>query len=126
MLSFFIDSVITSSSTIKEDLMNTQITFRHFKGSLELQSYIKDLVAKLGKFNDSITGAHIILESKKKNILRAEIILSVLDKSICVSCEEDNIRKAVDKAYFKAERQLKKENQKLKGHRAQKLTEIPG
>ena len=105
--------------------MNVQVTSRHFKGSLELQSYVKDLVAKLGKFNDSLTGAHVILEAEKKNIRRAEIILSVFDKSVCVSCEEENMRKAVDKAYFKAERQLKKENQKLKGHRSQKLTGIP-
>ncbi len=103
--------------------MNIQITSRHFKSSSELKDNIKEMVNKLSKFYDSITAVHVILDAEKKNIRHAEIIVNVRDKSICVSNEADNMRKAVEKAFDKAGRQLKKENQKLKGHRAQRLME---
>ncbi len=104
--------------------MNIQITSRHFKGSAELQQKIRESVEKLQKFNDSITGAHVILDAEKKNIRRAEILLNVLDKSIIVTNEAENMRKAVEKVFLKAERQLKKQNEKLKGHRSQKTAEL--
>ena len=103
--------------------MNIQITSRHFKGSAELQAQIKDLVKKFGRFNDSITGVHVILDAEKKNVRRAEILINIYDKSVCVSSEAEKMGKAVDKVFLKAERQLKRENKKLKGHRSVRLAE---
>ncbi|MBF0431535.1 MAG: ribosome-associated translation inhibitor RaiA [Fibrobacteria bacterium] len=94
--------------------MNVQITSRHFKASTDLQDNIKEMVNKLSKFNDSITAVHVILDAAKKNSRQVEIIINVRDKSICVSNEAENMGKATEKAFEKAERQLKKENQKLK------------
>ena len=98
--------------------MKIQITARHFHASPQLHAGLNESLNKIEKFNDSITGAHVILDSEKSGVRRAEIILKILDKSICVRAEEDNMYKAIESMLEKAERQLKKENEKLKIHKS--------
>ncbi len=98
--------------------MNIQITARHFNASRTLHENVKENVEKLGKFNDSITGAHVILEGQSGNIKRAEIIVKILEKSIHAHAEEETMHKAIDSMLDKVERQLKKENEKLKLHKS--------
>lgn len=103
--------------------MNIQITSRHFHGSPELQTSIREDAEKLGKFNASITGIRVILDAEKNNIRKAEILIHVHDKDLCLTAEADNMHKAWEEAFLKAERQLKKENQKLKGYKSERLIE---
>lgn len=104
--------------------MNIQITTRHFHGSPELHKSIHDEMERIGKFNDTITDVHVILDAEKKGQRRVEIIFNISDKRICSVAEEGNMHKAVEAAVLKAERQLKKENAKLKNHKSQSIAEL--
>ncbi|HAO99081.1 MAG TPA: ribosome-associated translation inhibitor RaiA [Fibrobacteres bacterium] len=98
--------------------MKIQITARHFHASPQLHQNLQESLERLAKFNDSITGAHIILDAAKSGVRRAEGIVKILDKSVCAHAEEDVMGKAIDAMLEKIERQLKKENEKLKVHKS--------
>ena len=98
--------------------MKIQITARHFHASSELHDNLKESLNKLAKYNDSITGAHVILDSQKSGIRRAEIIVKILGKSIFAHAEEDAMGKSIESMLEKVERQLKEENEKLKLHKS--------
>jgi putative sigma-54 modulation protein len=106
--------------------MKIQITARHFHASPSLHASLKDDLNKIEKFNDSITGAHVILDAERNGVRRAEIIVRVLDKTICVHAEDDNMYKAIDSMLEKVERQLKKENEKLKVHKSVPASVLAG
>ena len=98
--------------------MKIQITARHFQASPQLHASLKESLNRMEKFNDSITGAHVILDAQKGGVRRAEIIVKILDKSVCAHSEEDNMYKAIESMLDKVERQLKRENEKLKVHKS--------
>ncbi len=98
--------------------MKIQITARHFHASQDLHNNIQESIEKLGKFNDSMTSAHIILDAEKSGVRRAEGIIRILDKSVCAEAEEGSMGKAIEAMLDKLERQLKKENEKLKVHKS--------
>ena len=103
--------------------MNIQVTARHFHASPQLHQNLKVDLEKLTKFNSSIIDAHVILEEGKGSIRRAEVIVKIFDKSICAQAEENTMGKAIESMMEKIERQLKKENEKLKLHKATSLSE---
>lgn len=98
--------------------MKIQITARHFHASPTLHESLKESLNKIAKYNDSITGAHVILDAQKSGVRRAEIIVKILGKSIFAHAEEDNMKKAIESMLEKVERQLKEENEKLKLHKS--------
>jgi putative sigma-54 modulation protein len=98
--------------------MKIQITARHFHASPQLHASLKESLNKIAKFNDSILGAHVILDAEGNGVRRAEIIVKILDKQVCAQAEEENMYKAIESMLDKVERQLKKENEKLKIHRS--------
>jgi putative sigma-54 modulation protein len=101
--------------------MNIQFTARHFHASPELQTRMDEELRKLSRFHDRITEASIILDSEKKNVRSAEIIVKIVEKTISAHAEEENMGKAIDVAFSRIERQLKKENEKIKEHKAQPI-----
>ena len=98
--------------------MKIQVTARHFHASQHLHQNLQESLEKMAKFNDSMIGAHIILDAGKSGVHRAEGIIKILDKSICAEAEDGVMGKAIDSMLEKIERQLKKENEKLKGHKS--------
>ena len=58
------------------------------------------------------------MDAERSGYRRAQIIVRILDKSICAHAEEENMYKAIDAMLGKVERQLKKENEKLKIHKS--------
>jgi putative sigma-54 modulation protein len=106
--------------------MKIQITARHFHASPQLHASLKESLNKIAKFNDSILGAHVILDAEGNGVRRAEIIVKILDKQICAQAEEDNMYKAIESMLDKVERQLKKENEKLKIHRSVPAANLVG
>jgi putative sigma-54 modulation protein len=106
--------------------MKIQITARHFHASPALHDSIKESLNKIEKFNDSITSCHVIMDAEKSGVRRAEIIVRVLDKTICAHAEEDNMYKAIEAMLDKVERQLKKENEKLKIHKSVPVSALTG
>jgi putative sigma-54 modulation protein len=104
--------------------MKIQITARHFHASAQLHQSLKENLERLERFNDSITGAHVILDAEKSGSRRAEAIVKILDKSLCAHAEDDSMGKAIEGMLDKIERQLKKENEKLKIHKSIPLSEV--
>ncbi len=104
--------------------MKIQITARHFHASPQLHSSLKESLTQIEKFNDSITSAHVILDAEKSGVRRAEIVVKILDKTVCAHAEEDNMYKAIEAMLEKVERQLKKQNEKLKDHKSIPISEL--
>ena len=102
--------------------MKIQITARHFHASAQLHQNLKESLERLERFNDSITGAHVILDAEKSGVRRAEVIVKILDKSLCAHDQDDSMGKAIEGMLDKLERQLKKENEKLKLHKGVPLS----
>ncbi len=97
--------------------MNVQFTARHFHASQELQDNMTADVRALQQFYNNIIDAHVILEQHKSS-RSAEIKVNILNKTISAHAEEENMGKAVEKVLDRIQRQLKKENQLLKSHKA--------
>jgi putative sigma-54 modulation protein len=102
--------------------MQVQITARHYQASRTLHKNLVESMEKLGRFNDSITGIHIILDAGQAGLARAEGIVNIRDKSVVAHAEEGTMGKAIEMMLDKVERQLKKENEKLKIHKAEPLS----
>ncbi len=104
--------------------MKIQITARHFHASPALHESLTDSLSQIERFNDTITGAHVILDAEKSGVRRAEIIVKILDKTICAHAEDDNMYRAIESMLEKVERQLKKEKEKLKDHKSMPISEL--
>ena len=98
--------------------MNIHITARHYHASAQLHDNLVASLEKLGRFNDSITGVHVILDAGQSGVGRAESVIRVQDKSLVARAEEGSMGKAIESMLEKVERVLKKENEKLKLHKA--------
>ncbi len=105
--------------------MKVQITARHFHASPQLHENLKEAIDRLEKFNDTITGAHVILDAQNDGVRRAEIVVKIAEKQVHAHAEEDNMHKAIDSMLEKLERQLKKENEKMKPHKAEPMNVVP-
>lgn len=107
--------------------MQVKVTGRHFDASTELQSNVEAQLAGLGKFNDRLTSAHVILDKQPNELRSAHAELSVAGHGVLsVSAEAETMHKAVDEMFEKIERVLKKENEKTKEHRAPSADKVVG
>lgn len=105
--------------------MQVKVTGRHFDASTELQSNVEAQIVALAKFNDRITGAHVILDKQPNDLRSAHAELSVAGHGVVsVSAEAETMHKAVDEMFVKIERVLKKENEKAKDHRAPSMDKV--
>ena len=104
--------------------MNIQITARHFHASQELQENVTEQVKSLSKFYNNIIDASMVLDQIGEHKRRVELKLNILDKSLSAHAEEENMGKAIDAVMNKMQRQLKKENGKLKEHRSQPTADL--
>jgi putative sigma-54 modulation protein len=107
-------------------MMKVQITARHFHASPQLHSNLKEALDRLEKFNDTISGAHVILDAQNESVRRAEIVVKIADKQVHAHAVEDNMHKAIDAMLDKLQRQLKKENERLKDHKSEPAHLIAG
>ncbi len=104
--------------------MKIQITARHFEASNQLYANIKENVERITKFNDSISGAHVVLDAPHEGMRKAEITVKILDKTVHAHAEEENMHKAIESMLGKVERQLKKENEKMKVHKGAPIASL--
>lgn len=96
--------------------MEIRITSRHSKASQSLQDIITAELEKVGKYFDKIISCHVVLDSEHVD-KTAEITFNTLGNQIVGSAKAENIGKAFDDALAKAERQIKKLNEKIKNHK---------
>ena len=96
--------------------MEIRITSRHEKASQSLQDTIIDELRKIEKFSEKITSCHVILDTEYVD-KKAEITMHAFNREVVGSAKAENVGKAFDKALAKVERQLKKNNEKIKNHK---------
>ena len=101
--------------------MNVQITSRHFHASDSLKEAVTERTEELIKYYENITSAHIILDAEDELRKTAEIVLHAKGKEVAASAHSDKMGQAIDEAFEKAERQLKKVNEKIKEHKEKGL-----
>jgi ribosomal subunit interface protein len=102
--------------------MKIQITARHYHASQQLHRNLTETAGRLARFNDSLEGVHFILDAGQPGLSRAEAIVKIHDKSVVAHAEEGAMGKAIEMMFEKIERQLKKENEKLKLHKGESLS----
>lgn len=98
--------------------MNIKVTARHFSASEALQTRVQEVAENLQKFYPNITDISVILDAERKDSRRVEFVVHVLHHTVTAEGVEENMGKALEVALERIERQLKKENEKLKDHKA--------
>ena len=101
--------------------MIIQVTARHFQASDALKGHVTDRFRDLTRYHENIISGHIILSSEDRNRRGAEVIVSTKRKHMTASGQGENLGLAIDEAFTRVERQLKKFNEKKKGHKERGL-----
>ncbi len=105
--------------------MLVKVTGRHFDASTELQTAVETQISAMAKFNDRITGVHVVLDKQPSELRSAHAELSVAGHGVLsVSAEAETMGKAVDIMLEKVERVIKKENERTKDHRAPSIDQV--
>ena len=97
--------------------MKLTITARHFKAKDSLQTYIKEKMNELLKYNENILFADVIFTSEKSNKeehLSCEIILKLKEKILTAKSTNSDSTRVFDLVYDKIENQLYKYMDKIK------------
>lgn len=102
-----------------DESMQVNITGRHFDASTDLQANIEAQVASLVKFNDRITGAHVVLDKQPNDLRSAHADLTIAGAGvISATAEAESMHKAIDEMFERLTRLVKKDNERVKEHRA--------
>jgi putative sigma-54 modulation protein len=96
--------------------MQTSVTFKNLDPSETLKSYVKEKLDRLDKFLDNPAEANAVL-SVEKFRHTAEINIKGDRLNIIGKEETNDMYSAVDMAFDKLEKQIKKNKQKNKEHR---------
>ncbi|KAF0155664.1 MAG: putative sigma-54 modulation protein [Syntrophaceae bacterium] len=100
--------------------MNISVTFRTSEGESWQKTYVEERIVKLKKYLDVPAEAHIILSTEKfRNVV--EINLSANGWNVNAKEEAKDMHLAVDSCIDKIERQLKKQREKTREHKAQSI-----
>ncbi len=95
--------------------MQISITARNLEITEALRRYAEEKVARLQKFVDQITSAHVILSIEKRRQI-AEVTLRVRDLTIRGEESDHNLYSAIDLVADKIERQILRYKEKIVGH----------
>ena len=96
--------------------MNIQITGIHCDTSKELKRHISEKMNTLNKFYEKITNTSVTVEYVGEHKRKIDLNVSIPHKVIHATSYEDSMSLAINEAYDKIVRQLKRENEKLKTH----------
>lgn len=100
--------------------MRLNITARHFKLSESLRSYTEKEIQRLNKYYDGIIDVEVVLDWEKNNRI-VEINISVHGTLLTAQERSDDMKKAINVAVDKCERQLLKYKERLRGFEHEKL-----
>ncbi|WP_457652378.1 ribosome hibernation-promoting factor, HPF/YfiA family [Rhodocaloribacter sp.] len=96
--------------------MQTRITARHFRAHPKLQQYASDRLAKLERYYDGITFAHIVLARNSGQVQGeyAEITLNVYRQKLAAEESATTHEEAIDRCVERLRRQIVKYKAKLR------------
>ncbi|NLB63496.1 MAG: ribosome-associated translation inhibitor RaiA [Fibrobacter sp.] len=104
--------------------MNIQVSARHFNASESLQLRVQEEAERLQRFYPNITEVSIVLDAERKNSRKVDMVVKIRQQTIKATAKEENMGKAIDVAFERVERQLKRENQKQKTYRGEPLSSV--
>jgi putative sigma-54 modulation protein len=93
--------------------MNLRITARRFKLPDDMKQYVEQKASKLDRYYDGIIKIDVILGWEKLTRF-AELKIDVNSKQIVIKEISEDMRKSIDLALERAERQLKKYKSKIR------------
>ena len=97
--------------------MSIEVTARHLHAT-RIKAYATEKAQFLMDEFPRIEHIHVILDAEKHR-KRAEVVLQAKDHiRIEADDEQDDLRAALDKAFDKTERQLRKKREKVQDHRS--------
>jgi putative sigma-54 modulation protein len=96
--------------------MKINITARHFKAKDSLQEFANTRISELGKYNENILYADVILSYDKPpaDTKHCELLIKLSDKKLTAKEAGLDFEKAIDSAVIKIETQLHKYKDKNK------------
>jgi len=96
--------------------VDIRISGKNLSVTQGMKDHLDEKLVKLGKYAPRLVEAHVILK-KEKYIFKAEITLLAKNLKAFGKAEaKDNIFAAIDPAYVRVEKQLKKYREKVKDH----------
>lgn len=96
--------------------MDIRVTGKHMTVNREMQAHLREKLSKLEKYAPKIVDAQVVLK-KEKYLFVAEITLLAKNfRSYGEGESKDNLFAAIDGAYTRIEKQLKRFREKVKDH----------
>ena len=99
--------------------MDIQITARHAKISAATRETVVEKINKVERFIEKITTCHVIVDNEHDDWL-VEVVMQASGRTFSARALSDNLGKSLDDVVAKAQRQIKKANQKIKSHKGAK------
>ena len=96
--------------------MNMEITSRHFTPSEELKTLVSDKLAKLEKFNVTLTRCHVILSKENGVEENVEIVAHSKGHEFIAHDYSSAFEKSLANSVNKLSIQLKKQHDRIVGH----------
>lgn len=98
--------------------MQINISTRHGHLSAASQEKINEKLAKLKRFHERVTAVELIADVQHPESPHVEVRVSIEKAADCVATDTaTSLMAAVDGVIHKLEQQLRKHNEKVKGHR---------
>lgn len=99
--------------------MNIQLTAKKIEIPADIREQAKEKLAKLEKYNHKVHNIDVVIKAEERKIM-CETIVGVDNRSpIIINVEADTIQGAIDLAYDKCERQLRKDKERESVRRRQ-------
>jgi len=112
----------------KGDMMNVSIVGKQFDLTDPIKEHIESAISSLEKYNLNIISARAVVTADEKNGKKGfnvDFIITLPNKnSVVIKQKDKDVYAAVDLAIDRAKKVLRRHNDKIKTHRAEKLEEI--
>ena len=97
--------------------MQINVSGHHIEVTDSLRQYVETKLERLERHYDQITNVHVILRVEKQG-QKAEATIRIQGGDIFAEAESDTLYAAIDMLVDKLDRQLIKQKEKMKDHKA--------
>tara|TARA_B110000240_G_scaffold72541_1_gene82484 strand:+ start:847 stop:1155 length:309 start_codon:yes stop_codon:yes gene_type:complete len=97
--------------------MQINVSGHHIEVTDSLRQYVETKLERLERHYDQITNVHVILRVEKQG-QKAEATIRIQGSDIFAEAESDDLYAAIDMLVDKLDRQLIKQKEKMKDHKA--------
>lgn len=97
--------------------MQINVSGHHIEVTDSLRQYVETKLERLERHYDQITNVHVILRVEKQG-QKAEATVRIQGGDIFAEAESDDLYAAIDMLVDKLDRQLIKQKEKMKDHKA--------